>query len=376
MKNFKILKGVLLILLLTLVFSGCAKKISFTKGDIKDDFCGPHINFQYCKCAFHGDYCDSIGMKKGEAKKYVNEKYDEWLDTSFDDFKNDCADDNGIIKGKSCVFCELDEVAVDDECVPANEGDESSYAEATEDREEGSFDSAQDRECKYDSDCDPICEGDVMWKMGCNPRKNECEKTFDTNCAGDIDAFGGLDFPKVCRDGACEQDSDTINSIKADLMQEKTVWSQAVKDINATRADINVAMLEANKNCINGIADMTNLAIVEFATRVASVLAGGIPDIAARTASAAEDAASLMQDNIESLAGAAVDYAGDSLQKLYNYQQGEPKEEERKLKPHEYIKLNCDLYEYFKGVEAESATELQTALDNANEVDELLKALP
>jgi len=360
----------LLIVPCLFLLTACTETSKFSKGDKKDDFCGVHLSARYCKCAFHGDFCDELGMSRGEAKDYVDEQYDAWVGEEKEKFSQECWESEGVMKGSKCKYCGADEVSRDNKCVASDSFDSDEEGETLEDEE------VVDGECKYDNECESICEGNTMWKMGCNPRKNECEKTFDTNCAGDIDAFGGLDFPKVCRDGACEQDSDTINSIKADLMQEKTVWSQAVKDINATRADINVAMLEANKNCINGIADMTNLAIVEFATRVASVLAGGIPDIAARTASAAEDAASLMQDNIESLAGAAVDYAGDSLQKLYNYQQGEPKEEERKLKPHEYIKLNCDLYEYFKGVEAESATELQTALDNANEVDELLKALP
>ena len=39
-------------------------------------------------------------------------------------------------------------------------------------------------------------------------------------------------------------------------------------------------MLDANKSCINGIADMTNLAIFEFSTRIASLMAGGLPDLA------------------------------------------------------------------------------------------------
>lgn len=349
-------------LALLLALSGCRDKISFAKGDIKDDFCGVHLNFQYCKCAFHGDYCDAIGMKKGEAKDFVNEKYGEWLETDFNDFKRECEQSNGIIRGKDCVYCREDEVAVDGECVLADN--------------EIAGDSEEDGECKYDSDCDPICDGDVMWKMGCNARTNECEKTFDTDCAADIESFGGLDFPKICTDGTCVRNQSMIDSIRTELIAEKKVWSDAVKEINDVRADINVAMLEANKNCINGIADMTNVAIMEFATRVASVLAGGIPDIAARTASAASHATGLAQENVKNLAAAATDYAGVALQKLYDYQQGEPAEKDRKLKPHEYIKLNCDLYDYFKQVQAESDEDLQTALDNANEVDKLLQALP
>jgi hypothetical protein len=135
-------------------------------------------------------------------------------------------------------------------------------------------------------------------------------------------------------------------------------------------------MLLANKNCINGIADMTNVAIMEFATRVGSVLAGGIPDVAAMTASAADKASGLISEQFKNLAGAAGDYVGEALNRLYNYQKGEPVEEEKKLAPHEYIKLNCDLYHYFNEVQAESDKDLQTALDNAKEADRLLKELP
>ena len=59
------------LLFISLLLSGCGN------GDIKDNYCGVHINFQYCKCAFHNEYCSSIGMTKGEAKFYVYEKYNE-----------------------------------------------------------------------------------------------------------------------------------------------------------------------------------------------------------------------------------------------------------------------------------------------------------
>jgi hypothetical protein len=139
---------------------------------------------------------------------------------------------------------------------------------------------------------------------------------------------------------------------------------------------MNIAMLDSNKNCLNGLADMTNLAIMEFATRVGSILAGGIPDVAAMTANAASVASGLVVENVKNLASAAVDYAGFAVQKLSAYEQGVPVDEEKKLKPHEYIKLNCDLYQYFKGVIAESDIELEMALEKAREVDVLLRSLP
>ena len=365
--RFRLIIGLFAVLI---ILSGCAEKTTFKKGDIKNSFCGVAINYQYCKCAFHNDYCDEIGMKKGEAKNYVNEQYDKWTESQFEKYKNSCRAGNGIVKGKSCVQCDLGEVSQDDKCISVDD------VELDEEDDDEMVDEGEKGECKYDSDCDPICEGDIMWKMGCNARTDICEKTFDTDCGADIENFGEQNFPKMCSAGECVRDTDSIEAAKTALTEDKKMWSDTVKEINSVRDGIRDAMLDANKNCINGIADMTNVAIIEFSTRIASVLAGGIPDIAAITASAADEAAGLIGEHVKNLTSAAVDYVGDGLNKLYNYQSGVPVEEEKKLAPHEYIKLNCDLYDYFKGVQAESDADLQTALDNANRVDQLLQELP
>ena len=65
---------ILALLLLSVFLTGCSKR------DIKDDFCGIHINFQYCKCAFHNKFCGNIGMTQSEAKNYVYSEYENWLE--------------------------------------------------------------------------------------------------------------------------------------------------------------------------------------------------------------------------------------------------------------------------------------------------------
>jgi|GEM_PF-1827489 len=366
MKKIKI-TGLLGLLMIPFFLSGCGGE-GFDKNDIKNSFCGVHLNYQYCKCAFHNEFCDAIGMSKGEAKDYVYDEYGKWKKGGLDDFKKKCVENNGFFIGNTCNKCNQNQVVRDNRCIDAEEVEEESDEEKSVTEEEGT--------CKYDSDCDAICEETVKWKMGCNARTDTCEKTFDTDCSADIETFGEQTFPKVCSVGECVRDEEGIQKVKSKLTQEKELWVDAGKQINAVRPEINNAMLDANKNCINGIADMTNVAIMEFATRVASVLAGGIPDIATMTASASSEVAELASENVKNLAGAASDYAGEALNRLYNYQDGEPAEEAKKLAPHEYIKLNCDLYKYFNELQAESDRDLQTALDNANEADRLLKELP
>ncbi len=297
------IKYAFLLLAIAFISSGC-----INKSDVKDNFCGVHLNYQYCKCAFHGEYCDAVNMNKGEAKNYVYEKYDDWK--------------NKDISSKT-----------------------------TEQETEKNIE--KEGECKYDSDCDNICEGDVMWKQGCNPRENECVKTFDTDCSADIEEFSDFKFPKICKSGECVRDQASINNQRNELETLQKEIINETKELNASRDGLRDAMLDANKNCLNGLADMTNVAIMEFATRVASVMAGGLPEIA----------------------DVSVDYANDALNKLYGYLDNAEPTEEKKLKPHEYIKLNCDLYHHFIKLQKVSDDELEKLLEEAQILEEQINSL-
>jgi hypothetical protein len=338
------LKKVMLLsslMIVTLFLAGCDGDRGFSKKDVKNKFCGVRFDARYCKCAFHNEHCDQIRMSQGEAKDHVYEKYAEWLDGGIEKEKEECKEKNGWFLGNSCYLCKSDEVALDNKCVPADE------VEGTEKEEEKG-------ECKFDSDCDAICEGDIMWKMGCNPRENACEKTFDTDCSANQEEFGELSFSQLCQGGECVRNNEAIDAKKAELTSEQKKWSDQLKAINAGRDDLTWLMLDTHKDCINGIADMTNVVIMEFATRVSAVIAGGAPDAA----------------------GAAVDYVGEGLNRLFAYSDGEVPTGEEALKPHEYIKLNCDLYNYFKSELSGSDAGVDEAVENARKAKEQLDALP
>jgi len=119
----KVLGGVML-LVLVMVLSGCDGTITkFAKGDIKDDFCGVHINYQYCKCAFHNEYCEAIGMSKSAAKSYVNDEYAKWVDEQKEKFKENCILGGGITSGNKCKHCDADQVVQDNKCVDMDKAD-------------------------------------------------------------------------------------------------------------------------------------------------------------------------------------------------------------------------------------------------------------
>ena len=45
---------------------------------IKDHYCARVIDYKYCKCAFHGQYCEAVGMDSGSANSYVQSSYNVW----------------------------------------------------------------------------------------------------------------------------------------------------------------------------------------------------------------------------------------------------------------------------------------------------------
>lgn len=76
-----------------LSLSGCS-----SNSDIKNNFCGIHIDYRYCKCAFHNEYCGAIGMSSNEAEELVFSKYDEWIGESEKD------EDYGIIEKNGNLY--------------------------------------------------------------------------------------------------------------------------------------------------------------------------------------------------------------------------------------------------------------------------------
>ena len=106
---------------------GVERTEDFNKPDIKDEFCGIQIGYQYCKCAFHNQFCDEIGMTKKEADKYVKEEYEKWLSTSRQDFTANCKAANGFMTDDVCNYCDAGYVADETSCVIESLSDENSF---------------------------------------------------------------------------------------------------------------------------------------------------------------------------------------------------------------------------------------------------------
>lgn len=113
-------------MLLTLVAPG---GLLYAKGrtetyqvpDIKDDFCGVHINYQYCKCAFHNEtpHCEAVGESSRSANDHVQGEYMSYVRQNIEQFANGCISASGIWNrsARSCTYCADDEINRDGTCV-------------------------------------------------------------------------------------------------------------------------------------------------------------------------------------------------------------------------------------------------------------------
>ncbi|HDP73451.1 MAG TPA: hypothetical protein ENN46_00635 [Candidatus Woesearchaeota archaeon] len=220
----------------------------------------------------------------------------------------------------------------------------------------------EEMSCRYDSDCDPVCVGNVAWKMGCNPRQGICIQTFDMDCSGEKDDFGVISFPKLCRDGLCVTDNDAIEIKRSELEQRKEELRNELRDENARRDSLIAVRDEAHKNYMGGLSDATAILIVEFSTRVAGVVSGGV--------GYAKDATSRVVDWTTLVS----DAAGTALDKLYELAEDEKPAD--KITNAEYIKLNYDLHQFFSALLAESDGIIDKILEESREVNAQLNALP
>lgn len=183
MKKFiksTILASILLLAVFTLTACSAGKTSNFKKPDIKDDFCGVSMDYRYCKCAFHNQFCDEIGLSSGAANSYVYDEYNNWLEQQKKNFANNCETNGGIYNGSnSCKYCEEPYYKDGNKCVKADDVDEGdNNAESTAFKPDGPFDSSCninqeqfDNEWKKYSDFDD--------RIDFNSRSYEVQQNFN-----------------------------------------------------------------------------------------------------------------------------------------------------------------------------------------------------
>lgn len=92
---------------------------------VKDDFCGIYINYQYCKCAFHNEYCEDVGLTPGSAHSYVLSEFREWNRQRIQTMATQCRMSDGYWKAGnwSCTTCTDGDVLEGQKCVAPEKSD-------------------------------------------------------------------------------------------------------------------------------------------------------------------------------------------------------------------------------------------------------------
>ncbi|MFH1094850.1 MAG: hypothetical protein V1728_01390 [Candidatus Micrarchaeota archaeon] len=113
-------------------------------------------------------------------------------------------------------------------------------------------------ECRFDSDCPPLCEGSVFWKRGCDAQTDKCVRTFDTDCGMQPTVLGEFSFPGLCAPGGCVQDNAAIRAKKSELVSQANGYTAAMQQTTDLRQT-------ASRNCRSALADVTDKLIIDTA---------------------------------------------------------------------------------------------------------------
>jgi hypothetical protein len=125
-------------------------------------------------------------------------------------------------------------------------GVKSSDSKDSSSGDSNSTDAETKGECKYDSECPPICVGSVATKRGCNPRINKCETLSEEDCNRVEDVgFGEYQFTATCTEGKCYTNTAAIEAKRTEIKQE-------ARDLASFRPTLRSMMNKAQVICDGG----------------------------------------------------------------------------------------------------------------------------
>ncbi len=164
-----------LVFLLSPLQSAMAGFHKWVPPDIKTAFCGTRIDFRYCKCAFHGQYCDDIGYSSADANGIVQTQYADWVRVTLADWLKNCNDDYAFWDSQrdGCMRCDPPAFAYKKQKCATVEELCSSDPKVKFDKEKDACFCPFDHELLADKTCDPICGTDP--KIHYDAEKNTCD---------------------------------------------------------------------------------------------------------------------------------------------------------------------------------------------------------
>ncbi len=174
----KLLTTFLAVVGLFLATSGLAKAefVPYQEPSIKNDYCGPVMNYKYCKCAFHGQHCDAVGMDSAGANNYVQSGFTNWANEKRVQFGAVCNEQGGIqktIDGQfGCLYCDPPSFKYEGDCWTVEElcSDDPNIKFSVED---DACYCPTGYELLTDNTCEPICPPDDP-SLVYDPEIDEC----------------------------------------------------------------------------------------------------------------------------------------------------------------------------------------------------------
>jgi len=153
--------SILMMFILLVPYAEAATKISeYEVPSVKDSYCGPVMNFQYCKCAFHNEYCEQVDMTPSTAHAYVQDAFREWNRVLIEEKAQRCLASDGYwsTANWSCTTCTDGDVLEGGKCVQSD-ADAAAAKECREALE--NF----DQEWEKYSDLDRRSGTDISWEV-------------------------------------------------------------------------------------------------------------------------------------------------------------------------------------------------------------------
>jgi hypothetical protein len=265
-------KILLLLPILMIMLSACGKEaVVFQAGDMRTAFCGTHLNYQYCECAFNGNFCEQIVMSRGDAEKHVQAEYDKWVQKERQNFFTRCEKEDGIIKKEKCIYCGVGKISVDGKCKkkPASEK-ALEPADASIPVVPGG--------CREDSECASICEGNTSWIRVCDRSLGSCEKSLSIDCSLNLETFAEFTFPMICEAGECVRDSVSVSGKKDQLASALANYQKEKEDMALQSAKLASLLEESEVFCEAGDESSGEIDMAAYAQSVSEALGGEIPE--------------------------------------------------------------------------------------------------
>ncbi len=212
----------LFVLALAAIFiAGCSTTEKFEYPDIKDDFCGVKINYQYCKCAFHNDFCDNIGMDKRAANLYVRDEFNKWVDEQLKNWLLQCETAGGIPGEDDCTYCDEGYKVQDDKCVPIDE--ESAEDKDSESSSEFVPDGPLNKDCTINK-----AEFDREWRKysDIDDRIPYADRSYEAKKA--LTSYDQM-IEKMVEAFELERDIEIESQMQAQLEEYKSALVQNIK---------------------------------------------------------------------------------------------------------------------------------------------------